>query len=72
MSGRKDPIVNPLGKWYLDQSNYVKTANAYLHTVIFIVHVLDPGNELTSVEAISDRFVFIALRKKSYKIDLSV
>lgn len=40
----------------------------YLHAVIFIVHVLDPGNELTSVEAISDRFVFITLRKKKKKL----
>lgn len=39
----------------------------YLHAVVFIVHVLDPGNELTSVEAISDRFVFITLRKKKKK-----
>lgn len=37
------------------------TANFYLHAVVFIVHILDPGNELTSVEAISHRFVLITL-----------
>lgn len=38
--------------------------DAYLHAVVFIIHILDPGNELTSIEAISDRFVLITLRIK--------
>lgn len=38
------------------------TADFYLHAVIFIIHILDPGNELTSIEAISHRFVLVTLR----------
>lgn len=36
--------------------------NIYLHAVIFIIHILDPGNKLTSIKAISHRFVLITLR----------
>ena len=25
----------------------------YLHAVIFVIHILNPGNELASIEAIS-------------------
>lgn len=38
------------------------TADVYLHAVIFIIHILDPGNELTSIEAISHRFVLVTLK----------
>lgn len=44
--------------------SWLHSAAIYLHAVIFIIHVLDPGNELTSVETISHRFVFITLRKQ--------
>lgn len=39
----------------------MQSADIYLHAVIFVIHILDPGNELTSVEAISHRFVLITL-----------
>lgn len=54
--------------WYMHDITVSKpltediTANFYLHAVIFIIHILDPGNELASVEAISHRFVLITLR----------
>lgn len=43
----------------------VVKVNIYLHAVILVIHILDPGNELASIEAISDRFVLITLRVKS-------
>lgn len=38
---------------------------SYLHAIIFIIDILDPRNELTSVEAISHRFVLITLAKQT-------
>lgn len=55
-------MINPLAH-VSEQPRQDCAVNVYLHAVVFIIHVLDPGNELTSVEAISDRFVFITLRK---------
>lgn len=46
----------------------MQSVHIYLHTVIFVIHILDPGNELTGVEAISYRFVLITLRTESQQI----
>lgn len=35
--------------------------HSYLHAIIFIIDILDPRNELTSIEAIPHRFVLITL-----------
>lgn len=43
----------------------LQSADTYLHAVIFIIHILDPGNKLTCVEAISHRFVLITLRTQT-------
>lgn len=43
----------------------VVKVNIYLHAVILVIHILDPRNELASIEAISDRFVLITLRVKT-------
>lgn len=48
-----------------DITAYIKslqTPDTYLHAVIFIIHILDPGNKLASIETISHRFVLITLR----------
>lgn len=37
----------------------------YLHAVVFVVHILDPGDELAGVEAVSHRLVLIALRTRA-------
>lgn len=36
--------------------------SSHLHPVVFVIHVLQPGNELSRVETVSDRFVFVSLR----------
>lgn len=62
--------IRPIGYTYIQDyginafnwRHTVQSADIYLHAVIFIIHVLDPRNELTSVEAISHRFVLITLR----------
>lgn len=43
----------------------ITTELEYLHTVVFIVHVLYPGNELARIEAVSHRFVLITLTPKN-------
>lgn len=36
--------------------------SSHLHPVVFVIHVLQPGNELSRIETVSDRFVFVSLR----------
>lgn len=36
--------------------------SSHLHPVVLVIHVLQPGNELSRVETVSDRFVFVSLR----------
>lgn len=36
--------------------------SSHLHPVVLVIHVLQPGNELSCVETVSDRFVFVSLR----------
>lgn len=71
--GEEKPSINPLGiytrLWY-KAFKWKHNSDIYLHAVIFIIHILDPGNELTSIEAISHRFVLITLRTyTSYNVD---
>lgn len=39
--------------------------NPHLHAVILVIYILDPGNELTGIETISHRLVFITLRQRN-------
>lgn len=41
--------------------------SSHLHPVVLVIHVLQPGNELSRVETVSDRFVFVSLRTGQQK-----
>lgn len=40
---------------------------SHLHPIVLVIHVLQPGNELSRVETVSDRFVFVSLSRRHQK-----
>lgn len=40
---------------------------SHLHSIVLVIHILQPGNELSRVETVSDRFVFVSLGQRQQK-----
>lgn len=43
---------------------YLNKTPPHLHAVVLIIHILNPGDKLPSIEAISHRLVFVPLEIK--------